>query len=229
VPIKCTVSMDEVHKDGSSSYRRYGWALRGVRDEVLVSDPRKSPRFSVMAAVSIDGVVKTMTCAVPPAYTSLDYTLFFHQLAPSMGKWNPDIPVEDWEGQHARSVLLINNSAIHSDEVDDLASQYGILVLRLPPYSQDFAPVEGLSSILKQWIAAESSEDRLGGIVMPNGERMSEHVGLIFEAGLGSLTMAQCASQFWRVYWEWLRQDADVVGDDGGGDGEGGEDDNQEH
>ena len=228
VPIKCIVSMDEVHKDGSSSYRRYGWALRGVRDEVLVSDPQKSPRYSVMAAVSIDGVVETMTCAVPPAYTALDYTLFIHQLAPSMGKWNPDIPAEDWEAQNARSVLLIDNAAIHSDEADDLARDYGILVLRLPPYSPDFAPVEGVFSILKQWIAAESSEDRLGGVIMPNGERMSKHVGLIVEVGLGSLTMAQCASQFWRVYWEWLRQDADVAGDGGGGDGEGEEDDNHE-
>jgi len=124
----------------------------------------------------------------------LDYTLFIHQLAPSMGKWNPDIPVEAWEGQHARSVLLIDNAAIHSDEADDLASQYGFLVLRLPPYSPDSAPVEGVLSILKQWIAAESSEDRLSGIVMPNGERMSKHVGLIVDVGLGSLTMAQCAS-----------------------------------
>ena len=228
VPIKCIVSMDEVHKDGSSSYRRYGWALRGVRDEVLVSDPRKSPRYSVMAAVSIDGVVETMTCAVPPSYTALDYTLFIHQLAPSMGKWNPDIPSEEWEAQHARSVLLIDNAAIHSDEADDLAHQYGILVLRLPPYSPDFAPVEGVFSILKQWLAAESSEDRMGGMVMPNGERMSNHVGLMVEVGLGSLTTEQCASQFWRVYWEWLRQDAAAAGHDGGGDGEGEEEDNQE-
>jgi len=39
-----------------------------------------------MAAVSIDGVVETMTCAVSPSYTALDYALFMHALAPSMGK-----------------------------------------------------------------------------------------------------------------------------------------------
>jgi len=86
VPIKCIVSMDEVHKDGSTSYRRYGWALRGVRDEVMISDPRKSPRYSVMAAVSIDAVVETMSCVVPPSYTALAYALFIHAGAPFMGK-----------------------------------------------------------------------------------------------------------------------------------------------
>jgi len=86
VPIKCIVSMDEAHKDGLTSYRRYGWALRGLRDEVMISDPRKSPRYSVMASVSIDGVIETVTCAAPPFYTALDYSLFIHALAPSMGK-----------------------------------------------------------------------------------------------------------------------------------------------
>jgi len=85
VPISCIVRMDQVQKDGSTSYRRCGWALRGVPDEVMISDPRKSPRYSVMAAVSIGGVVETMTCAVPPSYSSLDYALFINSLAPSMG------------------------------------------------------------------------------------------------------------------------------------------------
>jgi len=221
--------MDEGHKDGSSSYRRYGRAFRGLPDEVLIADPHKSPRYSLMAAISIAGVVETMTCAVPLAYTALDYALLIHQLAHSMGRWNPDLPIEEWEAQHARSVLLIISATIHSDEADDLASQYGTLVLRLPPYSPDCAPVEGVFSILKQWLAAETSEDMLGGAVTPNGERIRKHVGLMVKLGLGWLTTAQCASQFERVYWEWLRQDTALLGDDGGGDGEGAENFYQEH
>jgi len=174
-----------------------------------------------MAAVSIDGVVETMTCAVPPSYTALEYALFIHALAPSMGKWNPDLPTEEWEAQDSRSVLLIDNAAIHSDEADDLVRQFGILVLRLPPYSPDFSPVEGVFSVLKQWIAAESAQDRLAGVVMPNGERMGKYVGLIVDIGLASLTTAQCASQLERVYWEWLRQDAAYVGAGGGENDEG--------
>jgi len=65
----------------------------------MISYPRKSPRYSVMAAVSIDGVVETMTCAVPPSYTALDYALFMHALATSMGKWNPDLPSDEWKTQ----------------------------------------------------------------------------------------------------------------------------------
>jgi len=190
--------MYEVHTDDSSSYRRCRWELRGVRDEVLVSDPRKRPLFPVMVAVSINGIVDSMTCTVSAAYTSLDYTLFIHRLPPSMGKWSPEFPAADWEGQHALSVLIIDNAAIQYDEADGLALQYGILALCLPSYSADVAPVAAVFSILQQWIAAESSEDRLGGSGMPNGERMSKHVGLIAEVGLGSLTMAQCAIHFWR-------------------------------
>ena len=101
-------------------------------------------------------------------------------------------------------------------------------MLRLPPYSLDFSPVEGVFSILKQWIAAESAQNRLAGVVMPNGERMGKYVGLIVDIGLGSLTTAQCATQFERVYWEWLRQDAAYVGKGRGETDEGEEEGEQE-
>eukprot|EP00170_Pyropia_yezoensis_P001989 contig_8477_g1993 len=218
VPIKCIVSADEVHKDGSTDYRRYGWALRGRRDEALIADPRQTPRFSTMAAVSIDGVVETLTCAVPPAYCSLDWAFFIHRLAPSMGMWNPDLPANRWTEQEPRSVLLIDNAAIHSDECDDLAREYGILVLRLPPYSPDFAPVEGVFSNLKAWLSAESADDRLGGVTMPDGSLMGKNVRLMMEVGLASISREQCAGQFGRVYREWLRQDLHVDGLMGGPD-----------
>ena len=227
VPFKCTVRMHEVHKDGSTSYRLYGWALRGVRDDVMISDPRKSPRYSVVAAVSIDGVVETRPCAVPPSYTALNYALFIHALAPSTGKWNPDPPTEEWEAQDSCSVLLIDNAAIHSDEADDLALQYGLLVLRRPPYSPEFAPVESVFPILKQWMAAELVQNRLAGVVMPNGERMGKYVGLIVDIGFGPLTKAQCASHFESVYRAWLRQDAAHVGE-GDGENDEGEDEGEQ-
>ena len=91
VPIKC---MNEVHKDGSTCYRQYGWVLRGVPDKVIVSEPRKSPRHSAMADASIDDVIEEMKCAVPPSYAALVYVLFVQALAPCMGKWNPDLPTE---------------------------------------------------------------------------------------------------------------------------------------
>jgi len=78
---------------------------------------------------------------------------------------------------HVGSVLSIDNAAIHSDEADDLERQKGILVLRLPPYSPVFAPVEGVFFILKDWKAAETSEDRWGDIFVNSRERMRNHVG----------------------------------------------------
>jgi len=101
-------------------------------------------------------------------------------------------------------------------------------VVLLPPYSPDFAPVEGVFSILKQWIAFESAQDRLAGVVMPNGERMGKYVGLILDIGLGSLTTAQCASQFERVCWERLRQGAAYVREVGGENDEGEDDGERE-
>jgi len=81
--------------------------------------------------------------------------------------------------------------------------------------------VEGFFSILKQWIAAESAQGRLVGVVMPNGERMGKYVGLTIDIGLGSLSAAQCASQFEIHYWAWIRQDALYVGEGGGENDEG--------
>ena len=45
---------------------------------------------------------------------------------------------------------------------------------------------------------------------------MGKCVGLIEDIGLRSSTTAQCASQFERFYWEWLRQDAAYIGKSSG-------------
>jgi len=54
------------------------------------------------------------------------------------------------------------------DEADDLACQYGVIVLRLSLYLPDLAALEGVVTILKQWSAAESAQYRLAGAVMPH-------------------------------------------------------------
>lgn len=120
-PIACIVSTDEVHRDGSTDFRKYGWALRGVLDEVLTRELLKNTRFSMMVATSIDSVAETLTCAKPLALTALDCAQFLHRFVPHVSLWDPDLPVHQCTESHARSVLLIHDADIHSDGRDNLA------------------------------------------------------------------------------------------------------------
>lgn len=216
VPVRCVVSVDEVHKDGFTSYRRYGYARRGRRVEALIRSPRHLPRFSAMVAVSVHGVVESLVCSTPPGFSGLDWALFLRMMAPSLGTWDPDMPPDLWHAQQEdRSVLLIDNASIHTAEADDLARAFGLLVVRVPPYSPDFAPIEGVFSTLKQWLIAESAQDRLAGVTMPNGRPLGDNQLLMVEVGLASLTGAHCAGQFARVYAEYLRHDEHFPAEEG--------------
>lgn len=236
VPVRCVVSADEVHKDGFTSFRQYGYAQRGRRVESLIASPRHRPRFSAMAAVSVHGVVDTLVCSTPPGFSAVDWALFVRILAPSMGTWNPLLPRHLWHAQQeSRSVLLIDNASIHSPAADDLARQYGILVVRVPPYSPDFAPIEGVFSNFKSWLQAESASDRLAGVRMPNGQALGSNQLLMVELGFACITGEQCAAQFGRVYGEYLRHDgaifedqADQVHAEWPGDGDGDHDEDVE-
>ena len=47
----------------------------------------------------------------------------------------------------------MDNARIHqSIELDQLCEAAGVLLVKLPPYSPDFNPIETSFSILKQWM-----------------------------------------------------------------------------
>jgi transposase len=71
-------------------------------------------------------------------------------------------------------ILLLDNASIHhSEEVLELCAEYGVMLMFLPAYSPDYAPVEKLFYNVKSWIRrnrdwVESLEDdeNVGKIVL---------------------------------------------------------------
>jgi transposase len=52
-----------------------------------------------------------------------------------------------------RSVILIDNASIHhSDEAQELCTDFGVVLEFLPAYSPQFAPVETVFYNIKSWI-----------------------------------------------------------------------------
>jgi transposase len=53
-------------------------------------------------------------------------------------------------GSGPRSVVVMNNARIHqSIELDQLCMEFGVLLIKLPPYSPDFNPIETSFAVLK--------------------------------------------------------------------------------
>ena len=56
-------------------------------------------------------------------------------------------------GEGPRSIIVMDNARIHqSIELDQLCGAAGVLLVKLPPYSPDFNPIETSFSVLKQWM-----------------------------------------------------------------------------
>jgi transposase len=54
---------------------------------------------------------------------------------------------------HEKSVLLLDNASIHhSVEVQELCTDFGVILEFLPPYSPIYAPVETVFYNIKSWI-----------------------------------------------------------------------------
>jgi len=72
--------------------------------------------------------------------TEFDWLMFILILLPNT---NPEIgPAAANHNQQLNSILLIDNAPIHTAPVDEFIRAHGRRVVRLSPYSPDFAPVE---------------------------------------------------------------------------------------
>lgn len=63
-----------------------------------------------------------------------------------------------FDGVNPCSILIIDNCSVHhTDEVNSLLEESGILVLYLPPYSPDFNPIEEAFSYVKHYLKEHDS------------------------------------------------------------------------
>lgn len=153
-PSSAFVSCDESHVDGTSTFRRQSRAPRGQRSHRLLGSPRNRPRFTITVGISSTGGVLaeliTEHADGGSGQTELDWLMFVLKLLPAT---NPALPMAANHNQQVSSILLVDNAPIHTSRVDDYIRAHGRRVVRLPPYSPDFAPVEMVFSKIKAKLA----------------------------------------------------------------------------
>mgnify|MGYP003869792523 CR=1 FL=1 len=184
---RCIVSIDETHTDGRDVLRRCGRSLRHERLDLRDLDPRVVQRVSTTMAVGADGKILGLHSVIcERALTSHDWRLFLGRLLPALGRYSPGVP---WHLQAPNCVLLFDNAPIHDAAGDEFLENNGIPFIRLPPYSPDLQPIEGVFNDLKVIIR---------NLVYFNKELVSDGVRL--QALAASLiTCGQVIGQFHRV------------------------------
>jgi len=193
IPMRCLVSCDETHTAGSDMLRRYGRSRRSVPCVLRDRDTRTMKRTSTMMGVTLThGVLWSQTVIVGNAQTSDDWRLFLQCLNAHMNTYIPGLP---WEMQPDACVVLYDNASIHDHWGDEYMQANGMHYVRLPPYSPNLQPIEGVFSELKKHVRSLIYED---------GRYMDKPFHLM-AAAVGMLTTAQVAGQFSRVSHEITR------------------------
>ena len=76
--------------------------------------------------------------------TSNDWRIFCENVMPQLNFYLDGKP---WEDQPDNCVLLFDNASIHDAATDEFLQANGVHFIRLPPYSPDLQPIEGVLTI----------------------------------------------------------------------------------
>jgi len=133
------VFIDETGVDKSIGIRRRGWAPRGKRAR-QVKRFHRGQRFQILPAYTQDGILHFL---VYEGSTDTEiFEAFIETLLPYCGRW-PD----------PKSVLIMDNASFHhSEKIQQLCDDAGVVLLYLPPYSPDLNPIEEFFGELKMYI-----------------------------------------------------------------------------
>jgi hypothetical protein len=133
------VFIDETGLDRSIGTRRKGWAPRGKRP-CQIKRFHHGPRFRILPAYTQDGVIHFRV--YEGSTDTRVFEDFTEELLPYCGKWpNP------------RSVLIMDNASFHhSEKIQQLCDDAGVIIRYLPPYSPDLNPIEEFFGELKTYI-----------------------------------------------------------------------------
>jgi transposase len=134
------VFLDESAANERTGDRKFGWSPVGL-DCGVFRPIKRSMRWSVLPALGHEGYLCHM----------------IHQ-----GSITSEIFLEFVEGSllplcsaypGPRSVLILDNARIHhSDQLQELCKERGILLEFLPPYSPDYNPIKATFKDLKAWL-----------------------------------------------------------------------------
>jgi len=190
IPMRCLVSCDETHTAGSDLLRRFGRSRRNVPCVLRDRDTRSMKRTSTMMGVTpTHGVLWSQTVIVSNAQTSDDWRLFLQCLHALMNTYIPGLP---WEMQPDACVVLYENASIHDHWGHEYMQANGIHYVRLPLYSPNLQPIEGVFADLKEPVRS---------LVYEDGRYLDKPFHLM-AAAVGMLTTSQVAGQFSRVSHE---------------------------
>ena len=139
------VFIDETHKDRNSARRRRVWGVRNSGGMAMNRWFRLNVRYSLIAAMDIDGFIPTTLDIVrrdeiseEGAAGTVDSAYFEgwveNCLVPTLGRY---------ELGEKRSIVVMDNASTHmNDRVRQLINGAGAYLLYTAPYSPDLNPIE---------------------------------------------------------------------------------------
>ena len=140
------VFVDESGCDGRAGYRRWGWSPKGS-SPVQVTKFGRGKRWHILPAYAQDGI---MLRRVYQGSTDSDlFEDFIAQLLHHCGRY-----------PESKSVIVMDNASWHhSEKIQQMCRDAGVVVEFLPPYSPDFNPIEEHFGVLKKFIKKKWHEN----------------------------------------------------------------------
>ncbi|KAK4071307.1 hypothetical protein Purlil1_13461 [Purpureocillium lilacinum] len=133
------VFIDETGLDKSIGIRRRGWARQGRRPRQIRWFHRDR-RTHVLPAYAQDGIIHFRVYKGATDHEIFED--FIEELLPYCGRY-----------PEPKSVLIMDNASFHHTErIEQMCHDAGVVLIYLPPYSPDFNPIEEFFGELKTYI-----------------------------------------------------------------------------
>jgi len=155
------IVIDETHKDRNASRRRKAWGPRNSGGLALRRWFRNEVRYTMIAALNLDGFVDSTIELVrrdeisnEGAAGTVDSEHFQNwvkdHLCPVLGSYERNEP---------NSIVIMDNASTHmSEEVREMIESAGAYLLYTAPYSPDLSPIEYAFNIYKAYLKRLSKE-----------------------------------------------------------------------
>jgi hypothetical protein len=133
------VFVDESGCDRRAGYRRWGWSPKGTAP-IQITKFGRGKRWHILPAYTQNGILLRR---VYQGSTDSDlFEDFIWHLLHFCGKY-----------PEPNSVIVMDNASWHhSEKIQQMYEEAGVVLVFLPPYSPDFNPIEEYFGVLKKFI-----------------------------------------------------------------------------
>ena len=159
------VYLDESQKDRNSSRRRRYWYMRGqspFRDAYF--EGTRGKRYTLLAACDWNGFLSNVCETVLQKSSSKDKDTSHGTIdGARILEWvrNKLVPtLGDHQLGQPRSIVVMDNATIHANpEIEALIKSKGAILIKLPPYSPQFNPIEMMFGHYKKQLKRNIHEE----------------------------------------------------------------------